>query len=355
MIDISKDLLSSIDPMRKINEDMQRALNPMYDIQKSMSLATLNIGDTYSLHSQSVQEFAKQLEAITNPLDSLQKKMEMMYDPMKEIQKQMDFLISPTNSLIKQANMIQKTAQAFQKSMASLGFESFVSSSNIALENKRYKRLIDTLTVSMNESIATMNLNDLVDSIKKREDEYNNIIASSTNREVHSTTIVSQFDIVQSNLINDLEKKHTTLEAKIEEIQALIIAQKDPFLLSIFMYVILPLLVNFIFEFEIKPAIEPFFKSSVPPSVLKKEIKKNVYEYILDPEMRQRVRFVTASTLNLREGNSKKTKIIGSLYLGELVELIKKEKNWCYVRRYNAESETYMEGWVFTRYLANVR
>ncbi len=355
MIDITENLLASINPMRKMNENMLRITNPMHDMQESMRLVTSNIGDTHSLYSNSTQEFAKQIEAITNPLDSLQKQMEIMYDPMKEIQKQMDSLTSPTSSLMKQVNTLHQTAQAFQKNMASIGLESFILHNKLASDSTGYRRLIDTLSLKMAGSLASMNIKDIADSIKAREEAYNNIIASPAIKEVHNTTIVSQFDMVQSNIIEALEASNTTLEAQLEEMQAQIIAQENPFLLIVFMNVILPILVSLIFEFEIKPMIEPFYKHRVSPSVLKKEITKSVYEYIQDPEMRQRVRFVTANTLNIREGASKKTKTIGKLHLGELVELLKKEKNWCYIRRYNKQDETYVEGWAYTRYLTKVR
>ncbi len=354
MIDISKDLLASIDPIRKMNEDMLGIANPMHDMQEALNLATMNIGDT-SLYSNTAQKFAEQMEALTNPLDTLQKQMETMYDPMREIQRQMESFTSPTSSLMKQVNTLQQTAQTFQKSIASMGLNSFISHNNLASDSIKYRKLIDTLSSTMAGSIASMNINDIVDGIKAREEAYNNIIASTEIKEVHNTIIVSQFDIVQSNIIDAFQGRDITLEAQLEEMQAQIIAQENPFLLIVFMNVILPILVSLIFEFEIKPVIEPFYKNSVPPSILKKEIKASVYEYIQDPEMRQRVRFVTANTLNIREGASKKTKTIGRLHLGELVELIKKERNWCYVRRYDKQDETYVEGWAYTRYLAKVR
>ncbi len=43
---------------------------------------------------------------------------------------------------------------------------------------------------------------------------------------------------------------------------------------------------------------------------------------------------------------------INELIHGSTVEW---ERNWCLIKRYDKESETYIQGWVSTRYLAQIR
>ncbi|WP_462165201.1 SH3 domain-containing protein [Pseudoalteromonas xiamenensis] len=67
------------------------------------------------------------------------------------------------------------------------------------------------------------------------------------------------------------------------------------------------------------------------------------------------VRYVSASALNVRDAATVKSRVIGQLHFGDVVTVIKKEKNWCLIELKDNDSGTKISGWVFTRYLKTLK
>ena len=62
-------------------------------------------------------------------------------------------------------------------------------------------------------------------------------------------------------------------------------------------------------------------------------------------------RFVIANRLNVRQNPNTKSPIIDELFLGEVVRIIEKRKNWTLVEYKQEISQKEIRGWVFTRYI----
>jgi len=77
-------------------------------------------------------------------------------------------------------------------------------------------------------------------------------------------------------------------------------------------------------------------------TIIKTEIPRNfLAEY----------RFITADVLIVRLEGKRKSKIVGKLYFGQVVQLIRKNKNWSLVEWKDEDNDVFIRGWVFTRYL----
>ena len=62
-------------------------------------------------------------------------------------------------------------------------------------------------------------------------------------------------------------------------------------------------------------------------------------------------RFITINSLNVRTKPSiRKSKVIGQLHLGNIVEIIDKRKNWIKILYLDKKNDISIKGWVFTRY-----
>ncbi len=369
MIDISENLLASIDPMKKINEDMQRALNPMHDIQKSMEIATASI-DIPSLYDP-LKEINEHMKSITNPMYEFEKQMEYMYDPMKKISEQMEAMYNPLGNIQKQLdslysqvtpnlssfNSITKSAKVFQESLnAVLGIPSMKEQMNaLSKSYSEYEKIGDFAS----SSLTSTALSSLVESIIDREKESKKYISSIESIEVVSESILLQeIEDIRENILEASSSENIKIEEYLSNLNEYIISQKNPHLLLLFQTYILPIIIGIIstmvYDFAIKPSLEDM-NPDIKQVMIKKEIVQQVKEYIPDPRIRVDYRIVKADVLNVREGKSRSSKIISSLTFGEVVEIIRKEKNWCLIKRYNPESETYIQGWVFTTYLAQIK
>jgi len=86
--------------------------------------------------------------------------------------------------------------------------------------------------------------------------------------------------------------------------------------------------------------------NSINDEVIKRVNQENVRKEIFN-----NYRIVFTEYLNVRSGQSIKTKIIAKLHLGQLVRIIRKERNWSLIEYTDEDCEICIRGWVFTRYL----
>lgn len=83
---------------------------------------------------------------------------------------------------------------------------------------------------------------------------------------------------------------------------------------------------------------------------LNDELKKDVSQQIT-----QNFRIVTKNDLEVRKGKSIDAKIQGKLNHGDVVQIIEKKRNWTYISFSNYQDGEVIEGWVFTRYLKQIK
>jgi len=83
---------------------------------------------------------------------------------------------------------------------------------------------------------------------------------------------------------------------------------------------------------------------------LNDELKENTSQ-----QLSKNFRIVTKNDLIVRERKTINAKIKGQLNHGDIVQIIEKKRNWTYVHFSNYEDSKIVEGWVFTRYLKQIR
>ena len=74
----------------------------------------------------------------------------------------------------------------------------------------------------------------------------------------------------------------------------------------------------------------------------------------IDYAVFNKYRLVTTDCLNVREQNTIKSRVVGKLYFGQVVCIVRKNKNWTLIERYDSETDVYIKGWVFTRYISRL-
>src|SRR5690625_2884153 len=96
---------------------------------------------------------------------------------------------------------------------------------------------------------------------------------------------------------------------------------------------------------------EEFFQSEKAAiKWINDELKKNVSSQIT-----KNFRIVAKNDLVVRKSKTKDSRINGKLNIGNVVQIVEKRKNWSYVIYSNHEDGQVVEGWVFTRYLRQIR
>lgn len=90
--------------------------------------------------------------------------------------------------------------------------------------------------------------------------------------------------------------------------------------------------------------------SKLPKRSIKKEIISEGQEFFTYEQLAP-YRFVTASSLRVRETGSTKSLQMDSLAFGTIVKLEEKSKDWSFVAYMDTDTQDIKTGWVFTRYL----
>lgn len=120
--------------------------------------------------------------------------------------------------------------------------------------------------------------------------------------------------------------------------------------------VLLPLLISVIVSFlepEIRALSDSMLKRPRKPMKSQTWIEKRADEVLLLKCCDYR--YAMASELNVREGPSRKTRIVGKLYAGQIVIVVKKTKNWTLIETSSFDGEVIVRGWAYTRYLGRFK
>lgn len=375
MYDPTEHLFDSLDPMKKRNEDMKRMLDPMYDFNKSLGSMT-SISDSIAYAVDPMKAFNERMESITNPFGAYEKMMGYIADPMKKLNEQMESMVNPFPDIYKQINSFQATSSLYSKHIQEIAksasylqnsIDSFAGISSLqkqaelfASSISSYKTIEEAMSSGILGNILPTNLNSIVSSILEKEAEYRDIIDSQTViTEVDNTLLLQELQNMKDEILASINSKTAKIEDQLEAIYSHIISIKNPILIAFFVSFIFPILMNILsstlYDYKIKPILAAIENPKQQQIIIKKEVVRNVKFYLEDPQQRAKYRIVSTNVLNVRVGNSKSSRTIAFTFFGEIVEIIRKEKNWCLIKRYDQESETYIQGWVFTRYLAQIR
>ncbi|MDD4884864.1 SH3 domain-containing protein, partial [Sulfuricurvum sp.] len=170
--------------------------------------------------------------------------------------------------------------------------------------------------------------------------------------------LIEELQVVKDEILEAVNSKTVRMEEQLEAIYSRIMSTSDStfraFFISFILPIIIGLLTSIIYDYRIKPFLAAIENSNKQVAI-KKEVTRNVKLYLTDPQQRVHYRIVTTNVLAVRNGKSKSSRKIGYTFFGDVVEVVRKERNWCLIRRYNRENETFIQGWVFTRYLERIR
>jgi hypothetical protein len=90
--------------------------------------------------------------------------------------------------------------------------------------------------------------------------------------------------------------------------------------------------------------------------VIKYNVNNNINIYVDDKDMKsdilKKYRFVTTQALYVRINHSIKSRVVGKIYFGQSVRIIRKNKNWTLVEVNQKDTDDKIIGWVFTRYIS---
>lgn len=146
------------------------------------------------------------------------------------------------------------------------------------------------------------------------------------------------------------------LEHAITGIAADIRALKNPALEKILTFLIYPIIIGLILS-VVNPIMDYYIKKSLSAEKreTEKKIKKHVAMVVGDMGTLDSYRLISSKALNIRSKASRKSAILGQIYLGHIVVLVKKDKDWSLVTWSDNDSGVMIQGWVFSRYLSKLR
>ncbi|WP_018248805.1 SH3 domain-containing protein [Orenia marismortui] len=120
--------------------------------------------------------------------------------------------------------------------------------------------------------------------------------------------------------------------------------------------ILLGIIINIMSVF-IVPHVEDFryqLINSNKRQVVKK-IKKSISNSKLDYSTINHFRVVNTKCLNVRKKDTKKSSVVGKLYLGQVVKIVHKKRNWTLIKWVSKDGEIIIKGWVFTRYISQLK
>lgn len=122
-------------------------------------------------------------------------------------------------------------------------------------------------------------------------------------------------------------------------------------LLAIFTNILLPLMLSVVGNRIYDTLRSPGQK---PRQLIERSIREEVKARRIPRSVTCQLRYVSTDVLRVRAKNAKKTRLIGKLYLGQIVEVLDRRKNWSHVIWRNEANGLAIEGWVFSRYLRRI-
>ena len=139
----------------------------------------------------------------------------------------------------------------------------------------------------------------------------------------------------------------------IQEIQAL----KDPVFQRVIAWLIYPLIVGLVLS-VVNPITDFYIKERLTKNEKKtvvEEVSKTLINSFNDQSSLSSFKIVSSTSLYIRKSGSKKSEIITTLFLGDVVEVIEKDEKWFLISWRDGESGANVQGWVYSRYLRAIK
>ena len=141
------------------------------------------------------------------------------------------------------------------------------------------------------------------------------------------------------------------IEEAINNLVRLVSAMKESKVKAILQGLILALVFNFISNNFVTPLTQPF--TDIPVKAIVKLYKKDVKATVasFDNDTMKQYRFVVKPGLEVRAGGKMKAYVIAKAELGQVVAIVRKNRNWTQIEYIDRNTQEYICGWVLTRYI----
>jgi hypothetical protein len=300
-----------------------------------------NVEETNS--SNSITEFNESL----NRLNKLMRKIEMN-DPLKKYRELMQ--------TVELADPMKK----YRELMQTIEFADPLKKYKEIMQSVEFVNPLSHIQQSLNISNDKYSLKSLLESISRDKwtSAYSNIESDFVINEDGSVAMNSKVYSKNElqNIFNQITNDLTIRADRFENLVGILLEEirklKDSALQKILSFFIYPFLVGIIVNYVSSSFNIDILK--VFPNgnkQFKKQINRSVNELVADKEILVSFRFVTSKYLNVRSSGEIKSRVIGVLYFGQVVQLIKKGRHWSLVLWRNEEEDLSIQGWVFSRYL----
>lgn len=208
-------------------------------------------------------------------------------------------------------------------------------------------------------------LSDLIKSISN--DRWDLLLDDASGIEVHAngqvtidSVLVTQEqvqEIAQQVFSHSIETGTHKVEQYINSLINEIRSLKDPVLQRVLAWLVYPLIVGLVLS-AINPVTDYYIKETLKGGERRqivKDVSKAITKKISNKTYLSSFRVVTATSLNVRKLASRKADVVGTLCLGDVVEVVEKDRNWSLVIWQDSESDALVRGWVFSRYLKTIK
>jgi len=359
---VTRDSLIDIKSVYTINEiERFKKLNQISFVEESKLSYMIN-DYTKKIREQDTFKLMKKLAIeVATPMKLYAEQMQIaLFEKNKEASK----IYSKFSDLYKpQMEIASKSIQTIQENFNSIWENNNIKDKSAFLSTTvdSYRSIHDILD---HKSIANMfpdNIDLLIQGLIDKEPITQQYLRTTNNRpisiRIEESRVLAEIEAIKSDLLESI-KNNQQLNQTIYKLYTFVMAQKDPkiilFLQQYLLPIVLSIISSFIFKYMDTPK-EPLLKTNNQAVFLKKQLRLGLKKYIPNPKERIQYRIVNVDRLNIREGQSRKTEIISHLNFADVVQIIKKKKNWTLIQKYNKEQNTLIQGWVFTRYLAPIK
>jgi len=308
----SLEVLLIRDPLKEVREtlNVMQMHAPLKEFREAMK--TIQMHDPL----KELQEAMKTMQ-MHNPLKELQEAMKtmQMHNPLKELQESMK--IMQMHNPLKELREAMKAVRVFGE---------FVS------DNSQSPEVYGESGIEINPD-GTL----IIDS---------KLVTQERVQEIVQSVISKAFDDSSNVFEQNINKL-------IQEIRAL----KNPVFQNVIAWLIYPLIVGFLLS-VINPVTDYYIKQRLSKnerSLVVEEVSKTLNETFTDKSSLISFRIVSVSALNVRKSSSSKSDIITTLYLGDVVEIIKKDQKWFLISWRDTENDTSIQGWAYSHYLKAIK
>ncbi|KAB7660569.1 SH3 domain-containing protein [Plesiomonas shigelloides] len=306
-----------------------------------------------------------------DPMKDLRESMKalQMHDPMKEIRESMKALQmhDPMKEIRESMKALQMhdPMKDLRESMKALQMHDPMNEIRESMKALQMHDPMKEIRESMKAFQALGTLGNLVNGIT--DERWELILDGTSGIEVHAdgqvtidSILVTQEkiqDIAQQAISNSIEIRALQFEQYVDSLINEIRSLKDPIHQRLLAWFIYPLIVGLVLsvvnpvaDYYIKEALNNYEKRQVV-----KDVSKAITNTIDNKSYLNSFRVVSTTSLNVRKLGSTKSDVVGKLYLGDVVEVIEKGRNWSLISWQDTESDVLVRGWVFSRYLKAIK